>query len=266
LEEEVDVELSSPIAYGRTAELYAWQPGWVLKLFYDWFEPDHIEYEARIARTLQASGLPIPAVGELVHVNGRHGLIYQRIEGDPMRQHLSRQPWRLLAYARRAAALHIQMHTHPAPADLPGQRRRLVSKIRQASLPATLRAKALAAIERLPENDRLCHGDFHPGNILMTAQGEIIIDWIDATRGNALADLARTSILLLGAMACQIRSARERMLVRLFHAAYRRYYFRSNPDGETEYRRWLPIVAAARLSENIIELDAWLTAQAEQGL
>ena len=29
-----------------------------------------------------------------------------------------------------------------------------------------------------------------------------------------------------------------------------------------EYRRWLPIVAAARLSENIPELEQWLTKKA----
>lgn len=266
LEEEVVVELSPPIAYGRTAEIYAWQPGWVLKLFYDWHKLENIEYEARIAQALQVSGLPVPAVGELVHVNGRPGLVYQRVEGDPMRKRLSRQPWRLLAYARRAAALHAQMHIGPAPADLPSQRRRLVSKIRQATLPPSRQAKTLAVLETLPEGDRLCHGDFHPGNILMTAQGEIIIDWIDATRGNALADLARTSILLLGAADCQIQNAFEKALVRLFHAAYRHYYFRLSPGGETEYRRWLPIVAAARLSENIAELEEWLTARAEQGL
>jgi hypothetical protein len=42
--------LSQPIAYGRTAEIYAWQEGQVLKLFYDWFELEDIEYEARIGR------------------------------------------------------------------------------------------------------------------------------------------------------------------------------------------------------------------------
>ena len=29
--------LAFPSAYGRTAEIYAWQNGQVLKLFYDWF-------------------------------------------------------------------------------------------------------------------------------------------------------------------------------------------------------------------------------------
>ena len=51
--------LDPPIAYGRTAEIYAWQNGQVLKLFYDWFKLEAIQYEQRIVQTVHASGLPV---------------------------------------------------------------------------------------------------------------------------------------------------------------------------------------------------------------
>lgn len=38
--------------------------------------------------------------------------------------------------------------------------------------------------------------DFHPDNVLLAARGPVIIDWPDATRGQPLADVARTSLLL----------------------------------------------------------------------
>jgi hypothetical protein len=41
-----------------------------------------------------------------------------------------------------------------------------------------------------------------------------------------------------------------------------KYYFNLRPGGENEYRHWLPIVAAARLSENIPELETWLIRKA----
>jgi hypothetical protein len=50
--------------------------------------------------------------------------------------------------------------------------------------------------------------------------------------------------------------------VRLFHVAYLRRYFQLHPGGEAEYRRWLPVVAAARPSENIPELERWLVKRA----
>lgn len=55
--------LVKPIALGRTAEIYTWEEGQVLKLFQDWFSADGVEYEAQIARAVHTSGLPVPAVG-----------------------------------------------------------------------------------------------------------------------------------------------------------------------------------------------------------
>ena len=43
------VSLGDPIALGRTAEVYAWEEGQVLKLFHDWVPTDQVEYEAHIA-------------------------------------------------------------------------------------------------------------------------------------------------------------------------------------------------------------------------
>jgi Ser/Thr protein kinase RdoA (MazF antagonist) len=260
--------LGKPIAYGRTAEIYAWNHDQVLKLFYDWYGLNDIEYEARIARAVCASGLPAPAVGDILRVNDRNGLVFQRVNGNPMYEIFKRKPWQGNHYARRMAVLHGKLHTSIVQADIPYQRQRLVDKIQHAAaLPGHLQSKALAALEAMPDGDRLCHGDFHPGNILLTPQGEIIIDWTDATRGNPLSDLARTTILICGAAeTSQIGNIFEKAFVKTIHAEYIRHYFKLHPGGEQEYRRWLPIVAAARLSENIPELEKWLIVQAEMGL
>ncbi len=264
---DVAVPLRRPMALGRTAEIYAWEEGWVLKLFNADVSPRHVAHEAHIARAVQESGLPVPRVRGVVHVDGRQGLIYQTVDGQTMRQDIARRPWRIVSYARRAAELHEQMHACVVPPGLPGQRQKLEEKIREAApLPESLRAKALDALDTLPEGGQLCHGDFHPDNIMMSRRGEILIDWIDATRGNPLADLARTSILLLGAADCQLTRPLEKAIVHIFHAAYIRRYFRHRPDDRPEYRCWLPVVAAARLSENIAELESWLIARADSEL
>lgn len=260
--------LSPPIARGRTADIHAWGEGQVLKLFHEWFGLDAIRYELRIARAVQASGLPVPPVGDLVQVGGRYGLIYQRVEGVSMLEEMRRKPWRLFHYARRMAELHAEMHTRLAPADLPSLHERLAEKIQQAgSLADDLRAKALGRLAGMPPGERLCHGDFHPGNILMTGGGEVVIDWIDATRGNPLADVARTTVLVGGALeAGQIREPLMKLSSRLLPGDYLRHYFRLRPGGEEETRRWLPVVAAGRLSEGIPELEAWLVRQVAEGL
>ncbi len=260
------MELGTPIALGRTAEIYAWQPGTILKLFFNWFGLENIEYEARIARAIHASGLRVPAVQELVRVNERNGLVYERAQGQAMWEVLARAPRSGPRYARRMAELHAQMHASAPLMELPAQRERLLNKIQLASsLSAELRAKILTTLEKLPDGEQVCHGDFHPGNILVAPRSETIIDWIDATRGNPLADLARTSIIALGAAeTSQTANAEQKAFVRTFHAAYLRNYFKLRPGGQAEYQRWLPVIAAARLSENIRELEKWLLAQAAQ--
>lgn len=262
------VELGKPIAAGRTAEVYAWEDGKVLKLYFDWFPLDAIRFEQSATRAVFESGVPSPAVGEIFQVNGRNGLVYQRLEGGTMLDDLNRAPWRLFQHAHRMADLHAAMHAKAAGAAIPAQRQRLERKINTAkALPERLRVMALAALEKMPDSDRLCHGDFHPGNIMFTRQGPVIIDWMDGSRGNPLADTARTSIMLRGVAATG--EGATPLLVQfslLFHAVYLRRYFKLRPGGQEEYRRWLPVVAAARLNEEIPGMEAWLIRQVEEGL
>lgn len=254
--------LGPPIAYGRTAEIFDCRDGQVLKLFYDWFGLGAIHYEQRIAQAVHASGLPVPAVGKIVQVNDRNGLLYQYVAGSAMWEQM--RPWNLFRFARLMAELHAEMHASTVQVDIPNQRQRLIDKINDAkALPTNLRDKALAALDGMPTGNRLCHGDFHPGNLMVSGQDVIIIDWIDASLGNPLADLARTTVLFQGAMETrQIPNPWHRIMIRVLHARYKQHYFTFQPGGEHEYTRWLSINAAARLSEGIPELESWLLEQA----
>jgi hypothetical protein len=66
---------TKPIAVGRTAEVFAWDDNRVLKLYRDWCPADWVEYELKIGRIVQGAGLPVPAIGDLVDVEGRRGVI-----------------------------------------------------------------------------------------------------------------------------------------------------------------------------------------------
>jgi len=258
-----EISLDTPIARGRTADVYAWDEDHILKLFHNWFDIEDIEYEQRIAHAVHSSGVKTPGVRELIRVEGRNGLIYERANGESMLALFQRKPWMLFSYARILAKLHAQMHESVFEADVPDQRGRLQRKINRAeALPASARKSLLKTLESLPDGDRVCHGDFHPANVLMNGSQSTIIDWIDASRGNPLADVARTSIILLGAITDNSLNPFLKILVNFFHTAYLRQYFHVRPHTQNEYRRWLPIIAGARLSEGISELETWLAEQA----
>ena len=246
--------LSQPIAEGRTAEIYVWDEGQVLKLYRDWCPPDWVEYESWIAQAVHEAGVPSPAAREIVEVNERRGLLYERLEGISMLQEMNARPWTVWKHARLLAELHAQLNQQSI-GGLPSYKDRLRYDVQQAEhLSADLREKVLSLLEVLPAGQNLCHGDYHPGNIFLTHHGPVVIDWMTASSGSPWTDVARTSLILsIGARAAgkQVHPL-IRMVIRFYHHAYLDRYRTLQPDTEDELARWRPIVAAARLSENII--------------
>lgn len=250
-----------PIARGRTAEVFAWDQDRIVKVFRPEFGRKLAEHEAEIAISVEAAGIECPRFFGLTEFQGRPALIYERIEGVQMAELGLKKPWRIPGLARRMARLHQRMHAAPFGAQAPNLRTRLGARIAGVdALPVELRARLLDRVARLPDGDRLCHGDLHPENVLCTPDRDVAIDWLDVAVGHPLADVARTSIILLGA-AASAGNPPIRAVARWFHGDYLRAYFRSDADRDV-YRAFLPVVAAARLSEGIVEQQDWLLIQA----
>jgi Ser/Thr protein kinase RdoA (MazF antagonist) len=242
-------EIGPMLAEGRTAEIFAWGEGQVLKLYRQGWSPRSVKYEYQQALASQQTGYRVPAVGELVEVDGRHGITYQRIEGRTMLQEMMKKPWKIRRFSRQLAQLHAEMHTHTA-AGLTPVNQRLAEKIQHA--PHFGHSTKIAILKRLsvlPQEDKLLHGDFHPDNIMLTADGPIIIDWIDAALGHPLADVART--LVIATVAVPPGNLILKMFVKAFLGPYLPTYFKFSPYAPADLEAWMLPVAAARLEENI---------------
>jgi aminoglycoside phosphotransferase (APT) family kinase protein len=166
---------------------------------------------------------------------------------------MRRRPWLLLRHARDLAGLQAQFNQLTVP-GLHSGRDGLGHSIRSApQLPEEQRVRALALLETLPNGTALCHGDFHPGNVLISTRGPVVIDWMTASLGSPWADVARSSLLLT----IGVKAAGDQvgLLIRrisgLFHRAYLGRYRTLVPDGQAELERWQPVIAAARLAEQI---------------
>jgi uncharacterized protein (TIGR02172 family) len=245
--------LSTPIAQGRTAEIFAWDDDHVFKLYFDWCPSNWVEYESRIAHAVHDAGIPAPAAGEVVEINGRRGLIYERVEGISMLQELNSRPWTLLRHARSLAELQIKIHRQSIP-GLPSYKEHLHHAISTTPyLSDVLRDKYRRQLDALPDEKTLCHGDYHPGNIILTRDGPVIIDWMTACSGCRWADVARTSLLLtVGPKgAANLVSPLLLFGIRFFHRTYLNRYLGAVPDKRNELKRWAPVIAAARLNEDI---------------
>jgi aminoglycoside phosphotransferase (APT) family kinase protein len=213
-----------------------------------------VDYEARIARAVYEAGIPSPQAGEIIEVHGRRGLLYERLEGISMLRDMNARPWTLLKHARSLAELHARIHQNSIT-GLRSYKERLRYDIERSSqLTDELRKKVLAMLDRLPDGQSLCHGDYHPDNIFLTQKGPVVIDWMTACSGSPWTDVARTSMILgIGAKAAGKQvSPFIRAAIGIYHRNYLNRYRAVNSAAANELDRWTPIIAAARLNENIV--------------
>ena len=187
--------LGEKIGEGASADVHAWAPGQVVKLFKPGVSWERSAYEARITRAVFAAGLPTPEMFGVVTVERRFGLVLQRLDGPTLLQ-LSRSG--ALTPEQGGvilAALYRAVHQTPAPPGMISLHYLLAAAA--PLMPRPIAMGILARLERLPPEDGLCHVDLHPANVIMTADGPRIIDWAFPVRAPAAADLARCHVTLV---------------------------------------------------------------------
>ena len=241
--------LRSRLAQGRAAEIFIWVDDQVIKLLRKGFSKSALEAEAMITRIVYDAGLPVPTTEGIVEVGGRPGIIFERIDGASMMDELNANPETVVQAAHLLAELHAAIHKVHVP-NLLTIKERLERNIHAVEgLKEGIREAALNALDGLPNNDAVCHGDFHPGNILMSSRGPIIVDWNDTTRGDPLSDIART--LLLFRFATDQPEVRIEFDLEQFHRSYLERYLQLRDVFHQQVEAWELPVAFARLSEGI---------------
>ncbi len=243
------IQQDKPLATGGTSDVYEWQDGEVLKLFRKRHE--YHPHEITATRAAHSVGLPVPAVvqTDLVEVDGREGIVFERIDGLTIPRYLDAHPEEVAACARAMAALHAEIHMRAAPATLIAQRQVFESAIgRVEVLTPKMKEVILKVLAHLPVHHMMCHGDFHAGNVIMSGQGMVAIDWSHGTRGNPLADFAQSSLLAMAwpwflsqRGVSEAIQSRWRQFWDIYLARYRELC----PYSEHELKSWQLVMATA---------------------
>jgi aminoglycoside phosphotransferase (APT) family kinase protein len=252
------VQSLEKVAEGREAEMFAWGEGRLLRLFHAGRSAEEAERQALLMQRIGESGVRVPRVYDRVVVDGRHGIVVERVDGADLLTFLGRQPWRLAWAAAICGRVQAALNATPAIRGLPETPDRLARYILDPEyVPPRLAEIAIDRLRRLPRGDRLCHGDFHPGNLMMQGDEPVVIDWTNATAGPAEADFARTRVLLaIGepppGTALHVRLAAS-TLGKIFAALYAQAYRRHSRVNEILVDAWRLPIAISRLSEGIGE-------------
>ena len=177
---------------GNTAEVFEYGEGKICKLFYQGFSERIVNREYHNAVVMQQAGLPVPKCYERLEEEQRHGIVYERIEGRDLMTCFF-ESGDAEALAETISALHTQIlrcHTQ----EVISYKTFLLQLIGKDG---DKEKELVERIRELPEEDCLCHGDFHPFNILKDeGKSVVLIDFMNVCYGPWQYDVARTYFLL----------------------------------------------------------------------
>jgi aminoglycoside phosphotransferase (APT) family kinase protein len=213
-------------------------------------------FESDVITRVAETGLPVARSHGVINIDGRCGVLLDRLEGPSLLEVVigTRQTG-IDSLAEQFATLQTTINATVIE-GLPDLVDRLKGEIEKSGLPPQRVSELSELLIQLDDGTRgVCHYDFHPNNVIVTAAGWVVIDWLGTASGPSMTDLART--LLLGA---QIADSH----VSEFTRRVRRHGLRQRGMVEAACDAWIRVAAAARLAEGFTgESAAWLRTVAE---
>jgi len=158
------------VGAGRSADVFELDEDRVLRRFRF---PYDVRAEAELMIYLDRAGFPVPKVYDADGTD----LVMERLDGRDMLAELAAKPWLAKRSGEVLADMHNRLHKIEAPAGL-----------RPFGNPD-------APSERVP-GDKVLHMDLHPGNIMLTSRGPVVIDWTSVAAGPAGADVATAYLIM----------------------------------------------------------------------
>ncbi len=254
----VSVEGLPMIGAGANGQVYRLDEERIVKVYNPLTNtPQKIAREKDAARAAFVAGIPSAISFEMVRVGESYGIIYEMIDARTLGETIAREPERLGEYAERMAQLLHELHaTEFKPQTLPDARLSLHAWVDVAEQSGYYTSDVIAAARRLvdsiPPRNTFVHGDFHPGNIMVTADDEfLLIDMGDASVGDPIIDLL-ASYQIIRLVADQPGGAQRYMglsseqAIGLWEAFERAYYQTDDPQRLAAIERELKFYVILR--------------------
>lgn len=213
----------------------------VIKVFDEEYSKANVLNEALNQARVEETGLNIPRLYEVTKIDGKWAIVSQYIEGKTLEELMHENPEKKDEYIERLVSIQMEILSHRVPL-LNKLKDKMHSKISMAELDATTRYELHTRLDAAPRHNKVCHGDLHPSNIIITKDDKAyIIDWAHVTQGNGAADAAR--IYLLFTLDKDTEAAEK----------YLAAFCRKTDTAKQYVQKWIPIVAASQLTKGMEE-------------
>ncbi|PEA77100.1 aminoglycoside phosphotransferase [Bacillus wiedmannii] len=233
------MNLGEPIAKGNTANIYLYENK-VIKLFEEYLPNTESMNEAKKQKYAYSCGLPVPNVFEVTKIQNRQAIIMEYVKGDSIGDLLLNNLNEAEHYIGLCVNEQKKIHSICVnTVEIESMRVRLERQIKSVhKLDEKQKDNILNTLHSIKFEPRLCHGDFHPFNLILSGKNVNTIDWVDASSGDIRADVFRTYVLY-----AQSHIELAEM--------YLQIYCRNTGLTREEIFQWAPIMIAARFSEKI---------------
>ncbi len=252
----MEIKKEQMIGQGNTAEIYRLDDNKILKLFRIGLYKGIIEREYKNGIIIQNILECVPKVYEMVEINGRYGIIYEEIQGKDLLKIMISSLWKINYYSKKLAHYHVSIHKSVSD-NICTVKEKLEEDLNSVDVLSDENIEIVQKyLKQLPEGNELCHFDFHPGNVMIRNNKEVILDWMTACRGDACADVARTCLLLKHGEVAHAPWIIRRLISiiqRHIYKIYIREYLTISQRSMEDIKSWELPVAAARLREWISE-------------
>jgi uncharacterized protein (TIGR02172 family) len=181
--------------YNGQAYVSSYHPGVMLKLVRrEMGRAAAVEQEFYAAKTAYDMGLPVPAVYEIVRDGEDHGYLCEMIGGKKSLARLcSEQPHRIPELAHMMAKYGHVLHDTPITANeyVHPVKELLMKALESTPLVSGDRKEQLRkVVSDMPDTQTCLHGDFQPGNLILSSSDYYWIDLGWLGQGCYLMDLA----------------------------------------------------------------------------
>ena len=210
-----------------------------------------IRYEAEYSTAVRLAGAPVPEFLGFIEHDGRIASVYRRARGPVMWDAIVEDPASVPSHAATLAEVHRQLAGLVPPATVPSFADRIRCKVRAAAPVVGVVAAEVLAVQPTGGPMVLCHGDLHPSNVILTVDGPMVVDWFDTGRGDPIADIARSTLLIspdADASPSHLAGAASPELRRRLTDAY----LAAHGDVDADrLARWRAVMAVARIAEGV---------------